>query len=107
MGNVTGASRTAALHLSPLAGREPAPDLIRGRLASGALAQRSKSGEGALPQARTRGDAPSPGFRRFARNPTSPRQRGEVEQAAPPARPLRGLRLCTAAIQSPPHQTPD
>src|SRR5262247_1717849 len=39
--------RAACSHLSPLAGREPAPDLIRGRLASGALAKRSKAGEGA------------------------------------------------------------
>src|SRR5712691_11784687 len=46
------------LHLSPPAGR--------GRLASEALAKRSKSGEGAIPQARTRGDAPSPGFLRSA-----------------------------------------
>src|SRR5262249_55483588 len=38
----------------------------RGRLASGASAQRSKSGEGAFPQAQTRGSAPSPGFRRSA-----------------------------------------
>src|SRR5262245_27836920 len=43
-------------HLAPLAGR--------GRLASVAPAERSKSGEGALPQAQTRGDAPSPGFHR-------------------------------------------
>src|SRR5262245_34451903 len=43
------------LHLSPRAGR--------GRFASGALAKRSKSGEGACPQAQTRGYAPSPGFR--------------------------------------------
>src|SRR5262245_24993806 len=42
------------LHLSPRAGR--------GRFASGALATRSKSGEGACPQAQTRGHAPSPGF---------------------------------------------
>src|SRR5215471_21234024 len=54
------------LHLSPLAGREPAPDLIRGRLASGALATRSKPGEGAIPQASTRGGAPSLGFLRSA-----------------------------------------
>src|SRR5215207_6507398 len=46
------------LHLAPRAGR--------GRVASGALAQRSKSGEGALPQAQTRGCAPSPGFLRSA-----------------------------------------
>src|SRR5262247_3149639 len=46
------------LHLSPRAGR--------GRFASGALAKRSKSGEGALPQAQTRGQAPSPGFLRSA-----------------------------------------
>src|SRR5262249_44521061 len=51
-------------HLSPLAGREPAPDLIRGRLASGALAKRSKAREGAIPHARLRGGAPSPGFLR-------------------------------------------
>src|SRR5215510_6754306 len=44
------------LHLSPRAGR--------GRLASGALAERSKSGEGAFPHAQTRADAPSPGFLR-------------------------------------------
>src|SRR5215510_6178507 len=37
------------LHLAPRAGREPAPDLIPGRFASGALAKRSKSGEGACP----------------------------------------------------------
>src|SRR5262249_2955872 len=53
-----------APHLSPLAGR--------GRLASGALAERSKAGEGALGQGRpiryvrTRGGAPSPGFHRSA-----------------------------------------
>src|SRR5262245_2444818 len=80
-------------HLSPRAGR--------GRFASGALAKRSKSGEGACPQARTRGYAPSPGFLRCARNPTSPRARGGGEQAVralpPPsseayaiARPLKG-----------------
>src|SRR5712691_7125203 len=40
------------LHLSPHAGR--------GRLASEALAKRRKSGEGAIPQAQTRGGAPSP-----------------------------------------------
>src|SRR5262245_66681305 len=40
------------LHLSLRAGR--------GRLASGALAERSKSGEGAFPHAQTRADAPSP-----------------------------------------------
>src|SRR5499426_2001276 len=56
------------LPLSPRAGR--------GRLASGTLAERSKSGEGACPQAQTRGYAPSPGFLRFARNPTSPRAAG-------------------------------
>src|SRR5262245_11689763 len=81
-------------HLSPLAGR--------GRLASGALAKRSKSGEGAF-GGRAPGDGkqgggggvprgsdsrrgpltriPSLRFR-FARNPTSPRTRGEVECAA-------------------------
>src|SRR5262245_15771617 len=62
------------LHLSPRAGR--------GRFASGALAKRSKSGEGACPQAQARGYAPSPGFLRCARNPTSPRTRGEVAQVA-------------------------
>src|SRR5262245_39127919 len=60
-------------HLSPRAGR--------GRFASGAMAKRSKSGGGACPRARTRGYAPLPGFLRCARNPTSPRKRGEVEQA--------------------------
>src|SRR5262249_31950198 len=64
------------LHLSPHAGR--------GRFASGAPAQQSKWGGGACPQAQTRGYAPSPGFLRCARNPTSPRTRGEVEQAALP-----------------------
>src|SRR5262250_83089 len=54
------------LHLAPLAGRGPAPDLIRGRFASGAVAKRSKSGEGAIPQAQNRGHAPSPGFLRSA-----------------------------------------
>src|SRR5262245_40643847 len=67
-------SASRLLHLAPLAGR--------GRFASGALAKRSKSGEGAVPQAQTRGSAPSPGFLRCARNPTSPRTRGEVEYAA-------------------------
>src|SRR5215813_8357764 len=62
------------LHLAPRAGR--------GRFASGAVAKRSKSGEGAFPQAETRGTAPSPGFLRCARNPTSPRTRGEVEYVA-------------------------
>ena len=38
----------------------------RGRLASEALAKRSKSGEGACPQAPDRGSAPSPGFHRSA-----------------------------------------
>src|SRR5262245_54454155 len=52
------------LHLAPRAGR--------GRLASGALAERSKSGEGAFLQAQARGSAPSPRFLRCARNPTSP-----------------------------------
>src|SRR5262245_20758452 len=42
------------LHLSPRAGR--------GRFASGALAKRSKSGEGACSEAQARGYAPSPGF---------------------------------------------
>src|SRR5215510_40368 len=46
------------LHLSPRAGR--------GRFASGALAKRSKSGEGAIPQAQICGQAPSPGFHRSA-----------------------------------------
>jgi len=41
-------------------------------------------GEGAFPQARTRGEAPSPGSRK--RDPTSPRKRGEVQ-----ARPAAGL----------------
>src|SRR5262249_25130249 len=49
---------TAYSHLAPLAGR--------GRFASGALAKRSKSGEGAFPQAQPRGGAPSPGFLRSA-----------------------------------------
>src|SRR5262247_1726383 len=40
------------LHLSPRAGR--------GRFASGALAKRSKSGEGACPQAEARGTPPHP-----------------------------------------------
>src|SRR5215510_15123555 len=62
------------LHLSPRAGR--------GRFASGALAKRTKSGEGACPQAQARRYAPSPGFLRCARNPTSPRTRGEVAQVA-------------------------
>src|SRR5262245_11463693 len=52
--------------------------------ASGALATRSKSGEGACPQPQTRGYAPSTGFLRCARNPTSPRTRGEVAQVALP-----------------------
>src|SRR5215510_15376708 len=64
------------LHLAPRAGR--------GRFASGVLATRSKSGEGACPQPQTRGYAPSPGFFRCARNPTSPRTRGEVAQVALP-----------------------
>src|SRR5215470_6083779 len=63
-------------HLAPRAGR--------GRFASGALAKRSKSGEGACPQAQTRGYAPSPGFLPCAPDPTSPRPRGEVAQAALP-----------------------
>src|SRR5262245_23411477 len=54
-------------HLSRRAGR--------GGFASGALAKRSKSGEGACPQGQTRGYAPSPGFLRCAWNPTSPRVR--------------------------------
>src|SRR5229473_1876247 len=45
------------LHLSPRG---------RGRLASAAQAKRSKSGEGAFRNARTRGNAPSPGFLRSA-----------------------------------------
>src|SRR5215475_2759263 len=73
------------LHLSPRAGR--------GRFASGALAKRSKSGEGACPPAQTRGDAPSPGFLRFARNPTSPCTRGEVAQVALP-HPQRSAGKC-------------
>src|SRR5262245_27256083 len=40
------------LHLAPRAGR--------GRFASGAVAKRSKSGEGAFPQAETRGTSPHP-----------------------------------------------
>src|SRR5262245_9611429 len=53
-----GNARAACSNLSPRAGR--------GRFASGALAKRSKSGEGACRQAQTRGDAPSPGFLRSA-----------------------------------------
>src|SRR5262245_26141181 len=52
--------------IAPAGAREPAPDLIRGRLARGAFAERSTSGEGAFPQAQTREKAPSPGFRRSA-----------------------------------------
>jgi hypothetical protein len=37
-------------------------------------------GEGASPQAQTRGEAPSPGSRK--RDLTSPRKRGEVERCA-------------------------
>src|SRR5262245_22474732 len=70
LGLVGGASHF--LHRAPRAGR--------GRFASGAVAKRSKSGEGAFPQAETRGTAPSSGFLRCARNPTSPRTRGEVEK---------------------------
>src|SRR5499426_1390684 len=51
--------------------------------------KRSKSGEGACPQAQTRGYAPSPGFLRCARNPTSPRTRGEVAQVALPRTPTQ------------------
>src|SRR5499426_2331235 len=61
------AGRCHTLHLAPLAGR--------GRFASGALAKRSKSGEGAFPQAQPRGHAPSPDLLRFARKSTSPRTR--------------------------------
>src|SRR5215468_2401704 len=67
------------LNLSPRAGR--------GRFASAALAERSKSGEGAFPQPETRGHAPSPGFLRSASlrlESTSPRMRGEVGQVAWP-----------------------
>src|SRR5262245_35173334 len=53
-----GNARAACSNLSPRAGR--------GRFASGALAKRSKSGEGACRQAQTRGDAPSPRFLRSA-----------------------------------------
>src|SRR5262245_22265271 len=71
--------RAAYSHLAPLAGR--------GRFASGALAKRSKSGEGACPQTQTRRGAPSPGFLRSAslrsESDLSPRGRGEVEQVAP------------------------
>src|SRR5262245_63523738 len=70
------------LHLAPRAGR--------GRLASGALAKRSKSGEGACPQAQTRGSAPPPRFLRSPWNPTSPRPRGEGAQVAPPRAPTTG-----------------
>src|SRR5262245_34602970 len=42
------------------------PRAGRRRFASRALAKRSKSGEGALPQPETRGHAPSPGFHRSA-----------------------------------------
>src|SRR5262245_47176800 len=49
-----GNARAACSNLSPRAGR--------GRFASGALAKRSKSGEGACRQAQTRGDAPPPRF---------------------------------------------
>jgi heme exporter protein B len=41
----------------------------------GEVDARSASGEGAFPQAQTRGEAPSPGL---LRSPTSPRKRGEV-----------------------------
>jgi hypothetical protein len=58
---------------------------LRGEVDLRAPLARSKSGEGAIPQARTRGEAPSPGFHRAAsgaRNPTSPRKRGEVARVA-------------------------
>src|SRR5262247_2515271 len=77
IGLVGGRNARAACSTSPR---------VRGEVdfASGALAKRSKSGEGACPQAQARGYAPSPGFLRCARNPTSPRTRGEVEQVALP-----------------------
>src|SRR5215831_1554492 len=44
---------------------------------------RFRRGEGAFPQAQTRGDAPSPGIcAKSAQIPTSPRKRGEVQAAA-------------------------
>src|SRR5262249_18272741 len=61
-------------HLSPLAGRR--------RLASGALAKRSKAGEGALPQARTPGDAPPPRFPRLPSDPTLSPHPGRGEESA-------------------------
>jgi len=93
------------LRLSPRAGR--------GRFASGALAKRGKSGEGACPQAQTRGYAPSPAPGHFvpgvrcARNPTpdqvrgrlSPRTRGEVAQVALPRTSLRSSGLRAAYLR--------
>src|SRR5262249_33320335 len=70
---------SGAFHLSPLTGR--------GRLASGALAKRSKSGEGGFPagtNSRPRPLTRIPSLRlRCARNPTSPRKRGEVGGCGP------------------------
>src|SRR5262245_63506821 len=65
-----GNARAACSNLSPRAGR--------GRFASGALAKRSKSGEGACRQAQTRGDAPSPRFL------LSPSLRPETDPPPPP-----------------------
>src|SRR2546421_4763334 len=88
------ASGTARSHLSPRAGR--------GRLASGALAKRSKSGEGAIPLARTRGHAPPP--------PRPPRASLPPRTDPPPPPPRGGGRSVAVPPPVPPlahyHSTP-
>src|SRR5216684_1730089 len=69
----------------------PSPRLPSGRLRPSSTGYGEGRGEGALPQAQTRGDAPSPGMSaKDALIPTSPRKRGEVK-AVPDAIALRAL----------------
>jgi hypothetical protein len=64
---------------SPARGSAPSPRLPSGRLRPYATGYGEGRGEGAFPQAQTRGEAPSPGSRQ-TRDPTSPRKRGEVKK---------------------------
>src|SRR5262245_65096318 len=87
------------LPLSPRAGR--------GRFASGALAERSKSGEGACPQAQTRASAPPPRFPRppsppFGSHPPPP-PGGGGGRGTPRSPWLRSPRLQERFIKTPQH----
>src|SRR5215467_4126556 len=61
----------------------PSPRLPSGRLRPSSTGYGEGRGEGASPQAQTRGEAPSPRIRATsAQIPTSPRKRGEVRAEA-------------------------